>query len=124
VLLFYRCISIYDNVLLFDMTKLVEMDEKVKFSIQMEEKVGPVVFIKLMKVETEDVDQFLKAWAKDAAYFKNQPGHISAQLHRGIGGSNTFINYAIWESTEHVKKKKKLITLTCRVIHPITLPIP
>lgn len=33
-----------------------------------------------------------------------QPGHISAQLHRGIGGSNTFINYAIWESTEHVKK--------------------
>jgi hypothetical protein len=64
VLLFYRCISIYDNVLLFDMTKLVEMDEKVKFSIQMEEKVGPVVFIKLMKVETEDVDQFLKAWAK------------------------------------------------------------
>jgi hypothetical protein len=49
-LLFYRCISIYDNVLLFDMTKLVEMDEKVKFSTQMEEKVGPIVF-KLMKVK-------------------------------------------------------------------------
>jgi heme-degrading monooxygenase HmoA len=86
------------------MTNLVEMDEKVKFSTQMEEDVGPVVFIKLMKVKSEDVDQFLKAWAEDAAYFKSQPGHISAQLHRGIGGSNTFINYAIWESTEHVKK--------------------
>jgi heme-degrading monooxygenase HmoA len=80
------------------MTNLVEMDEKVKFSTQMEEKVAPVVFIKLMKVKPEDVDQFLKAWAEDAAYFKSQPGHISAQLHRGIGGSNTFINSAIWES--------------------------
>jgi len=43
------------------MTKLVEMDEKVKFSTRMEEKVGPVFFIKLMKVKPEDVDQFLKA---------------------------------------------------------------
>jgi hypothetical protein len=31
------------------MTKLVEMDEKVKFSTQMEEKVGPVVFINLFE---------------------------------------------------------------------------
>jgi heme-degrading monooxygenase HmoA len=72
------------------------MDEKVKFSTQMEEKVGPVVFIKLMKVKSEDVDQFLKAWAEDAAYFKSQPGHISAQLHRGIGGSNTEQDYPHW----------------------------
>jgi hypothetical protein len=33
------------------------------------------------------VDQLLKAWAADAAFLKTQPGCISAQLHRGIGGS-------------------------------------
>jgi heme-degrading monooxygenase HmoA len=29
---------------------------------------------------------------------KKQPGYISTQLHRGIGGSCTFFNYAVWES--------------------------
>jgi len=62
------------------MTKLVEMDEKVKFSTQMEEKVGPVVFIKLMKVKSEDVDQFLRAWAEDAAYFKSQGQGLLARF--------------------------------------------
>jgi quinol monooxygenase YgiN len=40
----------------------------------------------------------------DAIYFKSQPGLISAQLHKGIGGSGTFINYAVWESTAQLKK--------------------
>ena len=52
----------------------------------------------------EDVDQLLKAWAADAAYFKQQPGFISTQLHRGIGGSCVFINYAVWESTQQFKE--------------------
>ena len=29
---------------------------------------------------------------------------ISTQLHKGIGASGTFINYAIWESTSQFKK--------------------
>ena len=33
-----------------------------------------------------------------------QPGFISAQLHRGIGGSRVFVNYAVWESTAHFKR--------------------
>jgi quinol monooxygenase YgiN len=55
-------------------------------------------------VNPEDVDEFLKAWQADATYFKSQPGLISAQLHKGIGGSGTFINYAVWESTAQLKK--------------------
>jgi quinol monooxygenase YgiN len=81
------------------MSKLTEMDEKVKFSEQVKEDIGPIVFINKFTVNPEDVDQFLEAWKPDAAYFKSQPGLISAQLHRGIGGSGVLINYAIWEST-------------------------
>jgi hypothetical protein len=56
-------------------------------------------------VKHEDVDQLLRAWADDdAAYFKQKSGFISTQLHRGIGGSCVFINYAVWESTEHFKQ--------------------
>lgn len=30
---------------------------------------------------------------------KNQPGFISTQLHRAIGDSCAYLNYAVWEST-------------------------
>ena len=50
------------------------------------------------------VEQFLKDWGEDATNFKQQPGFISAQLHKGIGKSSVFINYAVWESMEHYKK--------------------
>jgi quinol monooxygenase YgiN len=86
------------------MAEFDEMDEKVTLSEQLEENVSPVILINKFNVKPEEADQFLKAWADDAAYFKNQPGFISAQLHRGTGGSGVFVNYAIWESTEHIKK--------------------
>jgi heme-degrading monooxygenase HmoA len=79
------------------------MDENVTLSAQMEENVGPVILINKFNVKPEDTDQLLKAWTADAAYFKQQPGFISAQLHRGIGGSCVFVNYAVWESTQHFK---------------------
>ncbi len=63
-----------------------------------EANVAPVILINKFNVKPEDVDQFLKIWAADAAIMKQQPGFISAQLHRGIGGSCVFINYAVWES--------------------------
>ena len=85
------------------MIRFTEMDENVTLSDQMEENVGPVILINKFNVRPEDTDQLLKAWASDAAYFKQQPGFISAQLHRGIGGSCVFVNYAVWESTQHFK---------------------
>jgi quinol monooxygenase YgiN len=87
-----------------NMAKVVEMDDYLKFSSQLEQDVGPIVFINKFTVNPEEVDEFLKAWEADATYFKSQPGLISAQLHKGIGGSGTFINYAVWESVAQLKK--------------------
>jgi quinol monooxygenase YgiN len=84
--------------------KHIEMDEKVKFLTQMDANVAPVILINKFNVKPEEVDQFLKVWAADAAIMKRQPGFISAQLHRGIAGSCVFIKYAVWESTEHYKR--------------------
>ena len=39
-------------------------------------------------------------WKDDAEFMKRQPGFISTQLHRALGDSPTYLNYAIWESTE------------------------
>jgi quinol monooxygenase YgiN len=87
------------------MAKFVEMDEKVTLSEQMEENVeGAVILINKFNVKPEEVDQFLRSWADDATYFKQQPGFISTQLHRGIGRSSVFVNYAVWESTAQLKK--------------------
>jgi quinol monooxygenase YgiN len=101
------------------MVKLVEMDEKITLSDQMEEKnVGPVILINKFNLQPEEVEQLLQAWAADAAYFKSQPGCISAQLHRGIGGSCVFVNYAVWESTELFKKAFKNSELKSRLKYP------
>ena len=86
------------------MVKLVEMDKTVTIFTQLEQNKGPVVLINKFDVEPEEADQFLKAWAEHSVYFKKQPGFISTQLHRGIGGSSMFVNYAVWESTELFKK--------------------
>jgi quinol monooxygenase YgiN len=86
------------------MARFNEMDEKTTLSEQLEENVSPVILVNKFSVNPDEVDRFLKAWAEDAGYFKSQPGFISAQLHRGIRGSGIFVNYAIWESTEHLKK--------------------
>ncbi len=86
------------------MAKFIEMDDYVKFLSQLEENFGPIVFVNKFTVNPEKTDEFLEAWEADASYFKDQSGLISAQLHKGIGGSGTFINYAIWESTAQLKK--------------------
>lgn len=82
------------------MAKLVEADEHVTLAREMEEVDinGPVILFNRFTVNPEDVDGFLKAWTDDATIMKQQPGFISTQLHRGIAGSTTFINHAVWES--------------------------
>jgi quinol monooxygenase YgiN len=93
------------------MARLIEMDELVSFSKQIEEDVNPIVLINKFDVRPEDVDQFIKAWEKHATYFRSQPGCISAQLHQGIGGSGVFVNYGVWESTTLYKKAHGKINL-------------
>jgi len=85
------------------MAKLIEMDE-VTLKDQMENEVaGPVVLINKFNVDSNEVEQFLKAWKEDASKFKDQSGFISAQLHKGIGKSTVFVNYAVWETLNHYK---------------------
>lgn len=87
------------------MAKFVEMDDRMKFKDQIEEKIiGSVILINKFNVEPNKVKQLLKDWGEDTTNFKQQPGFISTQLHRGIGKSSVFINYAVWESMEHYKK--------------------
>jgi heme-degrading monooxygenase HmoA len=76
------------------------MDRSVTLAQQLEEPGGPVLLVNKFDVDASDVDQFLAAWADDAAYFKRQPGYLSAQLHRGTGGSCVFLNVAVWESVD------------------------
>ena len=95
------------------MAKFVEMDDRVKFKDQIEEKImGSVILINKFNVAQGKVEQFLKDWGEDATNFKQQPGFISTQLHRGIGKSSVFINYAVWESMEHYKKTVNKILLS------------
>jgi len=87
------------------MAKFVEMDDRMKVKDQIEEKIiGSVILINKFNVEPSQVEQFFKDWGDDAINFKQQPGFISAQLHKGIGQSSVFINYAVCESMEHYKQ--------------------
>ena len=86
------------------MVKIVEMDEKVMLGAQLEENISSVILLNKFTVKPEDVDEFLKVFSTTTEFFKQQPGFISAQLHRGIAGSSTFFNYVVWESAEHFKR--------------------
>ena len=86
------------------MPTFVEMDARSTLATQMEQDVEPVILINTFTVNADEAAQLLKAWAADAAWMKHQPGFISTQLHRGIAGSCVFLNYAVWESTEHFKR--------------------
>ncbi len=77
---------------------LAEMDPRVPFVQQLQQETGPVVLINTFTVPPEDADRLLAVWTEDAAFMKQQPGFISTQLHRGIAGSTTFVNVAVWES--------------------------
>ena len=58
-----------------------------------------VVLMNVFTLDKADEQTFLQAWQDDAQFMKRQPGFISAQLHRAIGESPTYFNYAVWEST-------------------------
>ena len=59
----------------------------------------PAVLVNVFTLDKADEQTFLKAWQDDAAFMKRQPGFVSTQLHRAIGESPTYLNYAVWEST-------------------------
>ncbi|WP_170351674.1 MULTISPECIES: antibiotic biosynthesis monooxygenase family protein [Ruegeria] len=82
------------------MARIEELDNIVTLADQMQTEEGPVVLINLFTVDAKDKEALLKAWAHDADFMKSQPGYISTQLHQGIAGSSTFVNYAIWQDVQ------------------------
>jgi hypothetical protein len=105
------------------MLKPIEMDENVTLAVQLEEEEGgrPVILINKFNVKPKDLDQLLNAWTAYAAYLKQKPGFIYSQLHRGIGGSCVFINYAVWESVRHTLSRRQAILHLGRRLHLIQI---
>jgi len=85
------------------MLQLRPLDPNVPILEQLGSDVSPVVLINLFQVAESDIPALLRAWEDDANWMKRQPGYISTQLHRAIGGSNLFLNYAVWESVAHFR---------------------
>jgi heme-degrading monooxygenase HmoA len=86
---------------------IIEMDRKVAEKIsdrttRSQENAGRQL-VNVVTLDKADEQIFLKTWQDDAAFMKRQPGFISTQLHRALGESPTYLNYAIWESTAHYR---------------------
>jgi heme-degrading monooxygenase HmoA len=85
------------------MLELRPLDQNVPIFQQLSTDVSPVVLVNVFQVAEPDIAALLKSWENDANWMKKQPGYISTQLHRGIGGSTVFLNYAVWESVAHFR---------------------
>jgi heme-degrading monooxygenase HmoA len=85
------------------MPKFVEMDHAVTLADQLRGEEGSVVLINTFVVPREDADRLLTSWKADAIIMKAQTGFISTQMHRGIAGSGTFLNYAVRQSVAHLR---------------------
>ena len=81
------------------MSLLRPLDPAFPIERQLSIDASPVVLLNVFTLDKADEETFLKAWQDDAELMKQQPGFISTQLHRAIGESPTYVNYAVWEST-------------------------
>ncbi len=97
--------------------RLTEADRYVSFLDQLAQDGGAVVLINTFTVAKEDAQALLDAWADDAAWMRQQPGFISTQLHRGIGGSATFVNVAVWESPGALGRAFRSPEFQARIAH-------
>ena len=81
------------------MSLLRPLDPAFPIERQIAVDASPVVLVNVFTLDKADEQAFLQAWQDDAHFMKRQPGFISTQLHRAIGESPTYLNYAVWEST-------------------------
>jgi len=81
------------------MSLLRSLDPAFPIERQIALDVSPVVLVNVFTLDKADEEAFLRVWQDDAAFMKRQPGFISTQLHRAVGDSPTYLNYAVWEST-------------------------
>ena len=81
------------------MSLLRPLDPAFPIERQLALDAAPVVLVNVFTLDKADEPIFLQAWQNDALFMKQQPGFISTQLHRAVGESPTYLNYAVWEST-------------------------
>ncbi len=81
------------------MALLRPLDPAFPIDRQISVDASPVVLVNVFTLDAADEASFLEVWQDDAAFMKRQPGFISTQLHRAIGDSPTYLNYAVWQST-------------------------
>ncbi len=82
------------------MPAIQELDAIVTLADQMQAEEGPIVLVNLFTVDPAEQEALVRAWSHDADFMKARPGYISTQLHQGIAGSATFMNYAVWQDVE------------------------
>jgi heme-degrading monooxygenase HmoA len=85
------------------MSLLRPLDPSFPIERQIALDTGPVALVNVFTLGQADEQNFLKTWQDDAAFMKQRPGFISTQLHRAIGESPTYLNYAVWETTAHFR---------------------
>ena len=77
-----------------------ELDSSCPLRNQYADRTGlTTVLLNIFSVDPRDEAAFRQAWQRDAEFFKQQPGYIWAQLHRGIGDSRMWFNYGVFEDT-------------------------
>ena len=81
------------------MSHIQPLDPAFPIERQLGVDASPVALANVFTLDKADEQAFLRAWPDDASFMKRQPGFISTQLHRAIGESPTYLNYAVWEST-------------------------
>jgi heme-degrading monooxygenase HmoA len=85
------------------MPQLRPLDPSFPIERQLATDAAPVILVNVFTLDKADEPTFLQVWQDDAAFMKQQPGFISTQLHRAVGESPTYLNYAVWESTAHFR---------------------
>lgn len=80
------------------MPRFEPLDPTFPVTRQIDIDAGPIVMINLCTMASEDEAAFLAAWTEDSLFMKHQPGFISTQLHRALGESPTYVNYAVFDS--------------------------
>ena len=81
------------------MSQMRPLDPAFPIDRQIAVEASPVVLVNVFTMGPADEQAFLRAWQGDAEIMKRQPGFISTQLHRAVGDSPTYLNYAVWDST-------------------------
>jgi heme-degrading monooxygenase HmoA len=109
------------------MIRFRELDDATTYLEQLgSDDEGPVVLINVFHVAADDVDALEDAWSSDASFMAQQPGYVSAQLHRGVGASTMFVNVAEWRSAGDLRNAFSSPEFQARLQHypPSTIASP